>query len=313
MAGNRIVVLTVALLASAATAGPETPRTDAAAHPLAGVVVDLRSERTLSGPVSLAAALAEADVVVLGETHDNPEHHAAQAWLVSAMGAAALAFEMIPPELEPALAEARARRAEAAELAALLEWEVRGWPDFALYAPILEAAPDAPVSGGAVEPEALARAMEDTAAMAAPELAQYGLDDRPPAATIDAIAAELVEAHCDAIPLEAARGMVEAQRLRDAALADAAARALDAAGSGPIALIAGSGHARRDRGVPAALAAARPDLEVHAVALLEVGEAEDWRAYASEAGAPLYDYLWFFAPAEREDPCVAFIERMERR
>jgi hypothetical protein len=52
-------------------------------------------------------------------------------------------------------------------------------------------------------------------------------------------------------------GFVEAQRLRDAALAEAALAALEAHGA-PVAIITGNGHARRDWGVPAVLAVAAP-------------------------------------------------------
>lgn len=299
-----------ACAAAGAAAAPATPRTDASPHPLAGTIIDVGAERALPGPSALAVSLAEADVAVLGETHDNAEHHAAQAWLVAAMGASGLAFEMIPPEAEAALARLRGEGADRETLAAALDWAASGWPDFALYAPILEAAPAAPVAGGAVARETLSQAATGGAAAAAPPLARFGLQTPLAPEAAEAAAAEQVAAHCDAIPLEAARSMVEAQRLRDAAFAEAASRALDAAGRGPVALIAGRGHARRDRGVPAALAAARPELESLSVALLETDEAEDWRAYAYDAaGEPLYDYVWFFAPAEREDPCLAFLDR----
>jgi uncharacterized iron-regulated protein len=98
--------------------------------------------------------------------------------------------------------------------------------------------------------------------------------------------------------------MVEAQRLRDAAFAAAVLRARAMGGDGRVTMIAGSGHARRDRGVPASLAQAAPDLSVASLAMVELREAEDWSAYA--AGYDV-DYLWLTAAAEREDPCEAFL------
>ena len=41
-----------------------------------------------------------ADIVVLGEIHDNPRHHEIQAEIVQALQPAAIVFEMIPQAME---------------------------------------------------------------------------------------------------------------------------------------------------------------------------------------------------------------------
>ncbi|WP_375261211.1 ChaN family lipoprotein [Palleronia sp.] len=88
--------------------------------------------------------------------------------------------------------------------------------------------------------------------------------------------------------------MVEAQRLRDAMLAQAALNAFDDTG-GPVAIITGNGHARTDRGVPALLARARPELSV-----LSVGQTTD------ETVAPFDMVVMTEPPAGRDaDPCAA--------
>ena len=46
------------------------------------------------------AAARRADIVLLGEIHDNPEHHANQAAIVRALQPAALVFEMFPQASE---------------------------------------------------------------------------------------------------------------------------------------------------------------------------------------------------------------------
>ncbi len=313
--------LAVALtLALQARAEPAMPATDAEAHALAGRIVATADGATLEGPQALAEALARADVAILGETHDNAEHHAAQAWLVSQIAPSGLAFEMIPQSSESALATLRAQGADRAEMERALQWRARGWPDFAMYAPILDAAPRAAVTGGAVDRDAAGVAMREGAERAARRAigaagARYGLDAQLSAAQLEQATREQVAAHCDAIPESVAQRMVEAQRLRDAAFADAVlrARALGAVEADPdrpprVALIAGSGHARKDRGAPAALRVARPDLSTLSLAMVEVvEETQDWRAYVEgPEGAPLYDFVWFTARAERDDPCAAF-------
>jgi uncharacterized iron-regulated protein len=104
-----------------------------------------------------------------------------------------------------------------------------------------------------------------------------------------------MQAHCGALPPERMAGMVEAQRLRDAALARAVLDALAETG-GPIAVITGSGHARTDFGLPAALRAAMPDLPV-----LSIGQIEA----PAEPDQP-FDYWIVTEPAPRDDPCAVF-------
>ena len=71
-----------------------------------------------------------------------------------------------------------------------------------------------------------------------------------------------MDAHCGALPEEMLGGMVEAQRLRDAALAEGVLAAL-AESSGPVVVITGNGHARLDWGAPRMLERARPDIPSH--------------------------------------------------
>lgn len=284
----------------------------ASAHPLQGRIVETASGEVLGDAASLVARLQGADVVILGEVHDNPAHHEHQADIVTALAPAALAFEMVAPGDEAMLARLRRERAPAAVLGAALRWEERGWPDFAMYAPIFSGAAGAEVTGGAVEPGILALAMEEGAAVAGrtalgASVVRYGLDGDLDQAVLSEAVAEQVRAHCDAIPEALAERMVAAQRVRDAAFADAVLRARALADGGQVVLIAGKGHARIDRGVPALVERAAPALQVVALAFVELREGiEDWRAYAGAGPAPLYDYLWFTDPAEREDPCIAF-------
>lgn len=241
------------------------------------------------------AALADlppADIVILGEVHDNPWHHENQAAAVAARQPAALVFEMLTPEQADRVSPDLMSDAEA--LRATLDWDESGWPDFAMYAPIFAAAPDAHVYGAAVPRDALRGVVMGDGELPA-DAARWGLDAALPEEQQAAREAMQAEAHCDALPETMLPGMVLAQRVRDAALARAALRALDDTG-GPVLVITGNGHARTDWGMPAKLARAAPD-----VAVLSVGQLE-----AAPDDSPPYD-LWVVTPeAERPDPCDAF-------
>ncbi len=225
-------------------------------------------------------------LTLLGEVHDNPTHHATQALAVAALAPKALVFEMLTPA-QAARATPEARRSKAA-LEAALGWE--NWPDFALYWPIFAAAPEAEIVGAALPREALEAAMvEGAAAVFGPQAASYGLT-----APFEDRSAQMVAAHCGKLPLEAARAMAEVQRLKDASFARTALKTLEKTG-GPVAVIAGSEHVRKDVGLPYYLRWAAPDVRQLSVVQLEEGQSPP----------DLHD-LWISAPAAtREDPCAA--------
>ena len=97
------------------------------------------------------AAMRAADVVILGEYHDNPAQHANQAELVGTLAPRALVWEMLSED---------AARAVSADLVAdpermgdVLGWAQSGWPDFSMYHPIFAAASDAAIYGALVPRE----------------------------------------------------------------------------------------------------------------------------------------------------------------
>jgi uncharacterized iron-regulated protein len=165
-------------------------------------------------------------------------------------------FEMIEPA--QALAITPGVRSDAAALEALLDWEERGWPDFAMYFPIFAAAPDAAIFGAGVPADEVRRSVEDGAASVFGDAAGlFGLD-RPLDAEQLAVRLQLQQdAHCGAMPEALLPGMVEAQRLRDAALAEATVAAYEHArlddDRPQVVVITGNGHAREDWGAPAML------------------------------------------------------------
>ena len=258
----------------------------------------LAAALVLWSAAAAASDLPPADVFVVGEVHGNPAHHAFQAEVVARVRPAAIVFEMLLPEQA-----ARVRpdvRGDAEALEAALGWEARGWPEFRLYHPIFTAAPEAAVVGGDVPPPEVRRAVGEGAAAVFDAVfgegaARFGLERALEPEEQAAREALQARAHCDAMPEEMLPGMVEAQRLRDAALARAVLEAHDVRG-GPVVLITGSGHARTDWGVPALLALAAPELTVHAIGQFEGDPG---------SGVP-FDALRLADPVERPDPCDAF-------
>lgn len=240
----------------------------------------------------------DAEVVVLGEVHDNPAHHRIQAEIVAALQPAALVFEMIPQKREAVVNDLRAKDASRADIAEALDWADSGWPDFGFYADILEAAPKAVVFGAGQPIDDVQRAMsEGAAAVFGPDAPTYGLDQ--PLGSEEQAAREVLQAdaHCGVLPAEMLPGMVEAQRFRDAGLADATLWARTLGGGGQVVVITGTGHADRARGVPATLAIAAPDLVV-----VSLGQVE---GTPDPADHTAFDLVLAAPPVPRDDPCAA--------
>lgn len=233
------------------------------------------------------------DVYVLGEVHDNPAHHAEQARLVALIAPRTVVWEMLTAEQVAAMDGVD--RSDRAAMAQALDWANSGWPDFAMYHPIFVAAGDAAHRGAMVPRPDLRKAIGEGAAAALGDSAEgWPMGPLAPAEQ-EAREAEQRAAHCNALPEDLLPGMVEAQRVRDWSLAALAVAAVEA-GQGPVVVITGSGHARKDSGAPALIAAARPGVKVWSLGQIE----------GAPKGDEPYDAVQTAPAPEREDPCRAF-------
>ena len=135
--------------------------------------------------------------------------------------------------------------------------------------------------------------------------AELQLDEPLPDRLRKDLVARLEGSHCGMLRGPAVERMVDVQRARDAALADALVRAADAGepGDGAI-LIAGGGHVRKDYGVPWYLGQhGVKQEEILAVRFVEVAPGAEAASDYVENGA--FDLLWFTTPVDRGDPCKA--------
>lgn len=310
-------MLAFGLLTSPAAAVPPLPDLQSPLlqdHPLVGTIWDPGAGRPLT-PEQVAQRLAEADVVLLGERHDNADHHLLQAWAVSALAAAgrrpAVAFEMIPRDRADALASYLAAGGTAEGLGKALDWAERGWPDWAIYRPIAEVALAEGLAILASDlPDAKRRQISEVGAEALPEKlrADWALAQPWPEEMTQSLLQELARAHCDVAPPEAFADSAEVQRARDAAMADSLLQALQRADAAV--LIAGAGHTRPDRGVPWFLTARAPAVDSLSIAFREVEMGEtDPASYGDQGG---HDVIWFTPRHDDVDPCEAFAEQLER-
>jgi len=243
---------------------------------------------------AMAGIAMAQDVIIVGEVHDNLYHHQIQASIVRETEPKALVFEMLSSEqaalITPELYD------DPQQLAEILAWDASGWPDFEMYFPIFTNASDATVFGAAIPrnklPDPNASDLETSFAKGV----YFFGSDRVTDADEQQTREELQHAaHCNALPASMLPYMVNVQRMRDAAIATAVLQAFYKT-DGPVVVITGNGHARRDWGVPAYLTEWAPDLKVKVIGL-------------TEDDAPLeggYDQIISTSAVARPDPCTAF-------
>lgn len=303
----------LALALTACQAVPEPWQHDSGtAHPLIGHIYRV-ADGTRVGEAELIADLGNADFVLIGERHDNLDHHRLQTRIVQALQRdarrpRALAFEMIAADRQIAIVEhLDAHPGDAAGLGAAVDWQSDGWPDWTLYEPIARAAL---ANGGQIVAADLDRAQKRAVFEQGPQalrssfVQRTGLDQSLAASLTSDLRDELDDAHCGLAPPQVLAGMYQVQRGRDAMMAD---RLAAASGRGGGILIAGNGHVRKDRGVPWYLARLKPGARVATVALVEVKD--DVRRLSRDLP---YDYVWFTPRADDLDPCANRESELQR-
>jgi len=304
-------------------------------HPLVGKVwsahdksfVDLRD---------FGKALALARFVLLGEVHDNPDHHLWQAWAIRTVsklrgsriveGAPQLdivAMEMVRTDQNEALDKfygrnvAVPRPRKARDFARMLKWQESGWPDFKIYEPIIDQALYAQL---VIVPASVSRdftrrlSKEGEVALVSGEADRLALAQPLDGKLAEALSTEIKDSHCGLIPGKAIPAMSFVQRFRDATMADSLLSV--ATGKGGI-LIAGNGHIRRDRGVPWYLE--KRGVAAQAVVALKLAEVSDGKndpedyIERSPEGSPSADFVVFTPQTKRDDPCEKMREQMQKK
>ena len=242
----------------------------------------LQIQGSMADRAALLTLLQGADVILLGELHDNPHHHQARADLLRALSGRSLhvvAEHLMAPQKMPAgTPETQLQRLKAAG------FEPSGWR-WPLHKPLFDATDEL---GWAVYGGNLTRAQ--LRSVGHPKLLGL-LEQAPLSAEAQALLdADLRDGHCGMLPEQHLGHIRQIQRLRDASMALAALEQL------PAVMVLGNGHARLDYGVPQILKASRPDLKVVAVGFVE---------QPPDPYSP-FDVSWQSPSIERPDPCQAF-------
>lgn len=270
------------------------------------------AEKRYIGESEALERMSKAPFLLLGESHDNEDHHRLQTRVVRELAARgqkrALAFEMIEADRQPAIdAYLQAHPTSADGLGEAVDWAKRGWPDFAIYRPIFQAGLDGgwPILGANL-PKSMSKPAGQPGGLGVDEEKRLGLDKPLPDAVLAELRRNLIDGHCGLLPEKALPAMMRLQIAWDGSMAS---RMIEAATQDGAVLIAGAEHVRKDRAVPLHLARLKPGVQTLSVAFREQTdppsppEAETWP----------YDLVWFTPPKPEVDHCKGLKERMERK
>lgn len=288
-------------------------------HPLTGKLYDVARGEFIE-PAAMLERFRKSRFVLLGEKHDNPDHHRLQAWVLRQLIAAgrkpSVAFEMFSVDTGPAIARHLAEHpGDADGIAEAVNWEKSGWPDWAMYRPIVEAGVEAglPILAANL-PREQSRALsrEGVSTLDEALVRDFQLDQSFSAKVRAAMDEEIRAAHCGMANDTMVEAMIQGQRARDATMARSLLAGEQEDGG---VLITGNGHARTDRGVPAYLRLLFPEAGVRSLAFLEVTEGKVLPEEYSDdlfADSLPFDFVWFTPRVDDLDPCEKFRESLEK-
>ena len=272
-------ILMLALLMLSACQHVSTP------PPVVGEIRDLRSGQTLTAQ-ELLARLAKPSRLIVGEQHDNRDHHQLQLWLLQALSEqrpqGSLLLEMLTPDQQVRVDHVRQASPLPADLPNALAWQ-SGW-DWNLYGPI--------VGFALTQPYPLLAANLDTLEVRTVYAKPPTLNGSRSSAPMvkETLLAQISDSHCGLLPTSQMPAMLAVQQQRDRRMAE---RLLVA--PTPSLLFAGAYHARKDVGVPIHV----QDFGEHeAPTVLMLAE------QGAEVAPAMADYVWYTPATPPQDYCA---------
>lgn len=243
-------------------------------------------EQAFISQEQLFTELAQAEILLIGEKHDNAYHHAQEVKVLQALAVqraqASLVLEMLSLEQQPLVDTVKQNQILIEQdLARHLNWAA-GW-DWQQYQALINYSMQQPypVLAANFSREQIRQLYRQPEQLIGAKSTALDITDK--------LTKQVQEAHCNQMPESQIPAMVGIQRSRDRLMANTLIKA-----EKPTALIAGGFHVRKDMGVPLHLA----DQGAKAVkVLLFVEKGQNMPANAA-------DYLWYTPAAPEQDYCA---------
>ena len=283
-------------------------------HPLVGKIYATAKKQWISEE-ALHNEIHHTRILLLGETHTNPDHHIGQANLIHqwmpANRNAALVMEMLTyDEWHPYTHKEMSTedlKEKLDELAGVWKWH--------LYEPLvqLKQSHQLPMVGANLTREQRSHYSSDEHCQLTRQGREFEFCQLMDEAQQGQIKQLIFDAHCDYLPYEHTGPLMNTQIAKDASFALSLS---NVATTHKAVLIAGAVHVRKDIGVPVHLQALG-DSSI-SVAFINVDpDIVDPEEYIEQSNPDQslnsqFDYV-YFTPSERnQDPCVEFAEQLKK-
>lgn len=278
-------------------------------HPMTGQIYDLAQQKAIS-ETELMNRLRLAEFILIGEKHDNSDHHQLESRLLKALirgeKKPAVVFEMLTDKQQPQL-NTLSDNDSLNTMKVRLDWDKHSWP-WSDYGPLFQLTRrnQAPLIAGNISRDAI-RSIYKREPNALSE-SRYSTLASIPDNVRQQVHSEIYRNHCELMPRNTLEPMVNVQLARDASMASAMHRYRTSQGA---VLIAGGFHVRKDLSVPLHLTARQPEASQAIVLLAEVQAGKNSPAdYSNKEQA---DYLWLTPKQNDIDYCAQMRARMEQK
>lgn len=262
-------------------------------HPLVGKIYSFEQHAFIS-EATLLSELQKTPFVLIGEKHDNADHHRLEEKILNAISSKApshIVFEMLTDE-QQLLVSTLQPSDTLKQMHQKLQWNDKGWP-WKDYGPLINTAVQqgATITAGNISSALLKKIYLQGSAT--PELTTTRFNSLAliPEFVREKILDQVYESHCATMPKEKLTPMLNIQLARDASMAHAMLPDSQMNETQrPSILIAGSFHTQKDIGVPLHLSQLTRQ-PVKTLLLAEVNETHE--APEDYATAKETDFIWF--------------------
>ena len=273
-------------------------------HILAGEIWDTHKKVWLTAQ-QLNYELLHYDYILLGETHNNPDHHNLQAEIINFLASSnvkpSIVMEMLSQQDWQKQPQTWDKYDELLELAEMLN---DGW-SWELYMPILQSVVEHRLRlyAGNISSNELHRWSKDQGTYKKSDLlSEYSYTSD----NFTILKKNIIDSHCGHANQDFVKFMLRAQMQRDRVMA-ASLVGKDV----PVVFIAGSEHVRNDYAVPMHLRRNFKQTSYLSIAFISVQEGEDDPQAYLQGDSVLYDILYFTPSNTNEDPCEKFRKQLK--
>ena len=270
-------------------------------HPQVGKVYELSSQMEISS-TELYDKVHKASIVLVGEKHDNPDHHRIERDILKAFtrleGNQAVIFEMLDDSQQPGIDMANEQPVPD-NLKKILHWDDKQWA-WDDYGPIIKQAlhARAKVQAGNLSRDQIRSIYsggEEVLTSNDTLTSALGVNN----ALRKSMLEEIYTEHCEMLPRDKLAPMVNIQLARDARMA----AAVDQSNAKSTLLIAGGYHVRKDSAVPLHLRLRDNKEHPLVIMLREVDPTLQNYTDILKGMASQADYVWFTPRFTDRDYC----------